>query len=99
MQALPGRLVAERALDGGLVEGAWVQPEPFVVERHTPPSSPRKTSPDWAGLQAMACTSPWMPNCADQFEPPLVDSSSDTPAANTWFAFTGSTHSRPNHQP
>ena len=52
-----------------------------------------------AGLHAMACWSGCMLNWPVHELPPFVDSSSSTPAANTWNALAGSTHSRPNHHP
>src|SRR5438034_4511389 len=52
-----------------------------------------------AGLQAMPCWSGCMLNWPVHELPPFVDSSSSTPAANTWDAAVGSTHSRPNHHP
>ena len=35
----------------------------------------------------------------DHENPPLDDAMRGTPATNTWSALSGSTHSRPNHQP
>src|SRR6266508_3235434 len=52
-----------------------------------------------AGLQTMACWSACIENWPVHELPPFVDSSSSTPAANTWAALVGSTHSLPNHHP